>query len=57
MTQKELAKKAGKDVLDILSNTEELLRQEGLMFDGEPISEESINSIISAMKIGMEIAK
>lgn len=46
-----------KDVSDILSNTEELLRQEGLMFDGEPISEESINSIISAMKIGMEMAK
>ncbi len=46
-----------RDVSDILSNIEELLKQEGLTFNGEPISEESINSIISAMKIGMEIAK
>jgi Predicted transcriptional regulator with C-terminal CBS domains len=46
-----------RDVTDILSDTEELLKQEGLTFNGEPISEESINSIISAMKIGMEMAK
>lgn len=46
-----------KDISDILKNTEELLKQPGLMFDGEPADEESIESVISAMKIGMEMAK
>ena len=46
-----------KDIREILSNTEELLRQPGLMFDGEPASQESIDSILSAMQIGMEMAK
>lgn len=27
------------------------------MFDGNPASQEEINSIISAMKVGMELAK
>lgn len=46
-----------KDIQTILSNTEELLRQPGLMFEGNPASQESIDSILSAMKIGMEMAK
>nr|DAO68274.1 MAG TPA: helix-turn-helix domain protein [Caudoviricetes sp.]DAQ78405.1 MAG TPA: helix-turn-helix domain protein [Caudoviricetes sp.] len=46
-----------KEISEILANTEELLRQDGLMFDGEPASRESIESILSAMKIGMEMAK
>lgn len=46
-----------KDIKDILSNTEELLKQDGLMFDGAPASPEAIDSILSAMKIGMEMAK
>lgn len=46
-----------KDISSILANTEELLKQEGLMFDGNPASQEEIESIISAMKIGMEMAK
>lgn len=46
-----------KEISKILEDTELLLMQEGLMFDGEPASPESINSIISAMKIGMEMAK
>lgn len=46
-----------KDIQTILSNTEELLHQPGLMFEGKPASQESIDSILSAMQIGMEMAK
>lgn len=46
-----------KEISKILENTELLLKQDGLMFDGEPAAAESIDSIISAMKIGMEMAK
>ena len=53
----ELTKRDEKEINDILSNTEQLLQQEGLMFDGDPASPEAIESILSAMKIGMEMAK
>lgn len=53
----QLNSKDEKDINDILSSTEQLLQQEGLMFDGEPASPESIESILSAMQIGMEMAK
>lgn len=46
-----------KDIKEILSNTEQLLKQDGLMFDGQPASPEAIDSILSAMQIGMEMAK
>lgn len=46
-----------KEITAILSHTEQLLQQEGLMFDGEPASRESIDSILSAMAVGMELAK
>lgn len=46
-----------KDIKAILANTEQLLKQSGLMFDGKPASQESIDSILSAMRVGMEIAK
>lgn len=46
-----------KDIKNILQNTELLLKQEGLMFDGQPASQEAIDSILSAMQIGMEMAK
>lgn len=46
-----------KEITAILSHTEQLLQQEGLMFDGQPASRESINSLLSAMEVGMEIAK
>ena len=52
-----LTAKDSREISSILANTEELLQQEGLMFDGEPASRESIDSILSAMKIGMEMAK
>lgn len=58
-TEKEpqLKPKDEKDIKNILANAEQLLRQEGLMFDGNPASPEAIESILSAMQVGMEIAK
>lgn len=49
--------KDGKEIKSILSATEQLLKQDGLMFDGDPASPEAIDSILSAMQIGMEMAK
>lgn len=46
-----------KDIKEILTSTEQLLKQDGLMFDGQPASPEAIDSILSAMQIGMEMAK
>ena len=47
-----------RDIEKILDQTrEQLLSQEGLMFDGTPASPEAIESILSAMQIGMELAK
>lgn len=47
-----------RDIEKILNQTrEQLLSQEGLMFDGKPASPEAVESIISAMQIGMEMAK
>lgn len=47
-----------RDIEKILANTkEQLLNQDGLMFDGDPASPEAIESILSAMQIGMELAK
>ena len=58
-TEKEpkLKPKDQKDIKEILANTEQLLKQDGLMFDGDPASPEVIESILSAMQIGMEMAK
>lgn len=52
-----LTKRDTKQIEAILSDTEALLKQEGLMFDGDPASPEAIDSILSALKIGMEMAK
>lgn len=52
-----LTSKDEKDIRTILENTEHLLKQEGLMFDGKPASPEAIESVLSAMQIGMEMAK
>lgn len=52
-----LTKRDTKQIEAILSDTEALLKQDGLMFDGDPASPEAIDSILSAMKIGMEMAK
>ena len=53
-----LTPKDERDIEKILDQTkEQLLSQEGLMFDGKPASPEAIDSILSAMQIGMELAK
>lgn len=53
-----LTARDARDIEKILDQTrEQLLSQEGLMFDGKPASPEAIDSIISAMQIGMEMAK
>ena len=53
-----LTKKDTRDIEKILEQTrEQLTSQEGLMFDGDPASPEAIESILSAMQIGMEMAK
>ena len=46
-----------KEINNILANTRELLQQDGLMFDGKPATDEDIESILSAMEIGLEMAK
>ena len=53
-----LTHKDEKDISKILEQTkEQLLSQEGLMFDGDPASPEAVDSILAAMQIGMEMAK
>ena len=53
-----LTQKDTRDIEKILDQTrEQLLSQEGLMFDGDPASPEAIESILSAMQVGMELAK
>lgn len=56
-SENKLTKKDEKDISKILSGTEQLLKQDGLMFDGDPATPEAIESILSAMQIGMEMAK
>lgn len=53
----ELNKRDTKQIESIIANTEQLLKQDGLMFNGNPASPEAIESIISAMQVGMEMAK
>lgn len=58
LPETKLTSKDEKDIEKILANTrEQLTTQEGLMFDGNPASPEAIDSILSAMRIGMELAK
>ena len=56
-TANNLTNRDTKQIESILSDTEALLKQDGLMFDGDPASPEAIESILSAMQIGMEMAK
>ena len=50
-----------RDERDIAKDMERLRQNlesgEGLMFDGDPLSEEAKESILAAMKIGLEMAK
>ena len=55
--ESKLTKRDTKQIESIIANTEQLLKQDGLMFDGNPASPEAVESIISAMQVGMEMAK
>lgn len=51
----ELNKKEKKDIAkDLEKFKRELLESEELMFDGVPMSDDSINNILAALEIGME---
>ena len=53
-----LTRRDERDIEKILDQTrDQLLSQEGLMFDGQPATPEAIDSILSAMQVGMELAK
>lgn len=52
-----LTRRDTKEITDAISDMEVFLNQDGLMFDGNPASPEAIDSILSAMKIGLEMAK
>lgn len=53
-----LNKKDKRDIEKIIEDTKnQLLENEGLMFDGDPATPEAIQSILDAMRVGLEIAK
>ena len=56
-TEPQLTIRDTKEINSMMAQMEQLLKQDGLMFDGDPASPEAIESILSAMQIGMEMAK
>lgn len=57
-TNIELSQKDKFDISKELQNIKfNLLYSQGLLFDGEPASDEAIHSILTALEIGMEMAK
>lgn len=57
-TPPELTEKDQNDIAkDLQAYREHLSSAEGLMFDGEPASDEAIQSIIDSLEVGLEIAK
>ena len=58
MANASLTKKDNMEIDEYLNQFEnELLHQTGLMFDGEPMTQESKEKLIAAMRIGAEMAK
>ena len=54
----ELNNKDKREIQEILDDTEQqLLSQDGVMFDGSPATDEDVQKIIMAMKMGMEMIK
>ena len=51
-----LTKKDERDIAKTLANLKETL-EEGLMFDGDPMSDEAKESILAAMELGLQAAK
>ena len=53
-----LTRKDERDVAKTLANLKETLEnEEGLMFDGDPMSDEAKESILAAMELGLQAAK
>ena len=52
-----LTKKDERDIEILAAAKIQLENQEGLMFDGDPASPEAIESILSAMELGLQAAK
>ena len=54
----DLTQKDEREIMHMMDEMKEkLMQEEGLMFDGQPASPESIQSILDAMQIGMVMAK
>ena len=54
----DLTQKDEREIMHLMDEMKEKrMQEEGLMFDGQPASPESIQSILDAMQIGMEMAK
>lgn len=54
----ELSKRVKKEITEELENfRESLLTADGLMFDGEPASEEDVEKLLDAMQVGMEMIR
>ena len=52
-----LTKKDERDIAKTLANLKETLEnEEGLMFDGDPMSDEAKESILAAMELGLQAA-
>ena len=55
---RDLTQKDEREITRMMDDMKEkLMQEEGLMFDGQPATPESIQSILDAMQIGMEMAK
>mgnify|MGYP000912093691 CR=1 FL=1 len=54
----DLTPKDEREIMHLMDDMKEkLMQEEGLMFDGQPASPESIQSILDAMQIGMEMRR
>lgn len=54
----QLTNKDKKQIENILENTrQQLLSQDGLMFEGSPASEEDVQKVLIALQMGMEMIK
>lgn len=53
----DIAQQPAQDLRRIIADAKaRLMTQEGLMFDGEPVSAEALQSILDALDIGMTVA-
>ena len=53
----DIAQQPAQDLRRIIADAKaRLMTQEGLMFDGEPVSAEALQSILDALDIGMSVA-